>query len=271
MTTEHSGGGDLSRSLELLWGTGERPSRGPKPGLTLDRIVTAAVAVADAEGLGALSMRRVAAELGGGTMSLYRYVPGKAELLDLMLDKVVEFDAEAHPDPAAGWRPVLDAVARTNWRLHHRHPWLLQVDQSHPLLGPNALDVFEYALRALAGTGLADREKVHVMVALDGFVGGTARTQLNSAHAEQRTGISAEEFWRVQEPILSQAMRSGRYPTLAGLDEDAFSGGDNPVFELGLSALLDGFAAVIAARSRPNGPAKGHPNGRITADEGITE
>ena len=97
-TTEHSGSGDVSRSLELLWGLGERPSRGPKPGLTLDRIVTAAVAVADAEGLGALSMRRVATDLGVGTMSLYRYVPGKAELLDLMLDKVAEFDADAHPE-----------------------------------------------------------------------------------------------------------------------------------------------------------------------------
>ncbi|MFJ9415649.1 TetR/AcrR family transcriptional regulator [Streptomyces sp. NPDC101227] len=249
MTTEHSGSGDVSRSLELLWGAGERPSRGPKPGLTLDRIVAAAVAVADTEGLGALSMRRVATELGVGTMSLYRYVPGKGELLDLMLDKVVEFDADAHPDPAAGWRPVLEAVARTNWRLHHRHAWLLQVDQSHPLLGPNALDVFEYALRGLAGTGLTDREKVHVMVVLDGFVSGTARTQLNSAHAERRTGITTEDFWRAQEPILSQAMRSGRYPTLAGLAEDAFTGGDSPVFELGLTALLDGFAAAIAARA----------------------
>ncbi|MGO4423231.1 TetR/AcrR family transcriptional regulator, partial [Streptomyces sp. MCAF7] len=95
-TTEHSGSGDISRSLELLWGTGERPSRGPKRGLTLERIVTAAIAVADAEGLAAVSMRRLSAELGTGTMSLYRYVPGKAELLDLMLDQVQSFDPDAH-------------------------------------------------------------------------------------------------------------------------------------------------------------------------------
>lgn len=260
-TTEHSGSGDVSRSLELLWGLGDRPSRGPRPGLTLDRIVTAAVAVADADGLGALSMRRVATDLGVGTMSLYRYVPGKAELLDLMLDKVAEFDADAHPDPGAGWRPVLEAVARGSWQLHQRHPWLLQVDQARPLLGPNALDGLDYALRALAGTGLTDREKVHVLVSVDGFVTGTARTQLNSALAEKRTGVSNEEFWQAQAPILSKAMLSGRYPALAGLDQDAF-GGDTSVFELGLAALLDGFEAAITARSHPNDRAKHPPNGR---------
>ncbi|SEE53309.1 transcriptional regulator, TetR family [Streptomyces sp. 2112.3] len=248
-TTEHSGGGDISRSLELLWGLGDRPSRGPKPGLTLDRIVTTAVAVADADGLGALSMRRVATDLGVGTMSLYRYVPGKAELLDLMLDKVSAFDAEAHPDPAAGWRPALEALARDDWRRHQRHPWLLQVDQARPLLGPSALDAMEYALRALAGTGLTDREKVHVMVSFAGFVIGTARTELNSALAEKRTGVSNADFWQAQEPVLSKAMLSGRYPALAGLDEDTFTGDGPSVFELGLTALLDGFEALIAART----------------------
>ncbi|WP_327688560.1 TetR/AcrR family transcriptional regulator [Streptomyces tubercidicus] len=248
-TTEHSGSGDVSRSLELLWGLGERPSRGPKPGLTLDRIVTAAVAVADAEGLGALSMRRVATDLGVGTMSLYRYVPGKAELLDLMLDKVAEFDADAHPDPAAGWRPAMEALAHATRRQYQQHPWLLQVDQTRPLLGPNALDSLEHSVRALAGTGLADREKIHVLVSFGGFLTGIARTELHSALAEQRTGVSDADFWQAQEPVLSKAMLSGRYPALAVLDEDTFAGDDAPVFELGLTAFLDGVAALIAART----------------------
>ncbi|MGY5077498.1 TetR/AcrR family transcriptional regulator [Streptomyces sp. WAC01526] len=248
-TTEHSGSGDVSRSLELLWGLGERPSRGPKPGLTLDRIVTAAVAVADAEGLGALSMRRVATDLGVGTMSLYRYVPGKAELLDLMLDKVAEFDADAHPDPAAGWRPAMEALARGSRQQYERHPWLLQVDQARPLLGPNALDSLEYSVRALAGTGLTDREKIHVLVTFGGFLTGISRTELNSALAEQRTGISNADFWQSQEPVLSKVMLSGRYPALAALDEDTFAGDDSSVFELGLAALLDGIAALIATRT----------------------
>ncbi|AZS73603.1 TetR family transcriptional regulator [Streptomyces lydicus] len=248
-TTEHSGSGDVSRSLELLWGLGERPSRGPKPGLTLDRIVTTAVAVADAEGLGALSMRRVATDLGVGTMSLYRYVPGKAELLDLMLDKVAEFDAGAHPDPATGWRPAMEALARGSRQQYERHPWLLQVDQARPLLGPNALDSLEYSVRALAGTGLTDREKIHVLVTFGGFLTGISRTELNSALAEQRTGISNADFWQSQEPVLSKVMLSGRYPALAALDENTFAGDDNSVFELGLAALLDGIAALIATRT----------------------
>ena len=110
--TETSGSGDIGRTLELLWETGRRPSRGPKPTLTLDRIVEAAIRVADTEGLEGLSMRRVAAELGTGTMSLYRYVPGKGELLDLMLDRVQrpsENPADLGDD---GWRTALEALAR---------------------------------------------------------------------------------------------------------------------------------------------------------------
>src|SRR5690606_9235190 len=105
--TRSSGGGDLARTLDLLWNTDRRPSRGPKPGLTLERIVDAAVEVADRDGLDALSMRRIATELGTGTMTLYRYVPGKAELLDLMLDRVQRPEDDAAPGP--GRAPSLAA------------------------------------------------------------------------------------------------------------------------------------------------------------------
>src|SRR5688500_2426129 len=106
MTTEHSASGDLDRSLALLWEMDHRPTRGPKPALTLERIVTAAITIADAEGLAGLSMRRVAAELGVGTMSLYRYVPGKGELLDLMIDRINE--APRGDAGELGWRGVLE-------------------------------------------------------------------------------------------------------------------------------------------------------------------
>ncbi|MER7397380.1 TetR/AcrR family transcriptional regulator [Streptomyces sp. NPDC000151] len=250
-TTEHSGSGDVSRSMELLWGTGERRSRGPKPGLTLDAIVTAAVAVADTDGLAALSMRRVASELGVGAMSLYRYIPGKAELLDLMLDKVVEFDAPSHPAPEAGWRAALTAVAHGSRRLYHQHPWLLQVDQARPLLGPNALDGLEYALEGLAGTRLSGREKIHVLVALDGFVTGVTRVEVNSAQAEKRSGVSDADFWKAQEPLLNRAMNSGRYPQLATLPADAFDDAGGDIFELGLDRLLDGFTSFIEGPATP--------------------
>ncbi|MDW6061897.1 TetR/AcrR family transcriptional regulator [Streptomyces sp. FXJ1.4098] len=248
-TTEHSGSGDISRSLELLWGTGERPSRGPRPGLTLERIVTAAIAVADAEGLAAVSMRRLSAELGTGTMSLYRYVPGKAELLDLMLDQVQSFDPAAHA-PDLGWRETLEMVARGFWQLYERHPWLLQVDQSRPILGPNAMAGLEFALRGLDGLGLTDRERVHVIVTVEGFTTGVARTHLNSATAEKRTGVSDEEFWKAHAPAMEQALASGRFPMQAALDEDTFTGRGEDIFEFGLKSLLDGIGAFIAARAR---------------------
>ncbi|MFI1954702.1 TetR/AcrR family transcriptional regulator [Streptomyces xinghaiensis] len=265
MTTEHSGSGDLSRSLELLWGRDERRTRGPKPALTLDRIVTAAVAVADAEGLAAVSMRRIAGELGVGAMSLYRYVPGKAELLDLMLDKVNGFDREQAEDPALlGWRGTLERVARGIWELYGRHPWLVHVDQARPLLGPGALAGLEYALEGLDGLPLADPERISLLVVIDGYVTGTARSRVNADLAEQRTGMSDEEFWTAQAPILERVMATGAYPKLAALGMEAFSTPWEEVFEFGLRQLLDGMETFIERRRRERegaGGGAGNGNG----------
>ncbi|WFB08881.1 TetR/AcrR family transcriptional regulator [Streptomyces sp. LX-29] len=248
MTTEHSGSGDVSRSLELLWGTGERATRGPKPGLDLSRIVATAVRIADAEGLAAVSMRRLSTELGVGTMSLYRYIPGKAELLDLMIDHVNGVGAGSEGVPQ-GWRATMEHVARGIWDLYHRHPWLIHVDQGRPILGPNAMDGLEFAMRGLDGIGLGDREMINVLVVIDGFVSGVARSFLNAAMAEQRTGVSTEEFWSAQAPVLEKAVTSGRYPVQARMTMDAFAGTGEEVFELGLRSLLDGLEGVIAGRA----------------------
>jgi AcrR family transcriptional regulator len=246
--TQTSGSGDIVRTLELLWDTGRRPSRGPKPGLTLERIVEAAVRVADAEGLEAVSMRRVATELGTGTMSLYRYVPGKAELLDLMLDRV----QRPSDDPAGlgdgGWRSALEALGRATLALYRRHPWLLQVNQSRPLLGPSALDGMEKVLSRIKSMGLTDPELVSAVIAVDGYVVGAARTQLYEAEVERRTGLTDAEFWAAQAPMLEKFMASGRYPMLAGLSEDAF-GRDFDHFEFGLQRILDGLEALVARRA----------------------
>ncbi|MBQ0986594.1 TetR/AcrR family transcriptional regulator [Streptomyces sp. F63] len=270
MTTEHSGSGDLSRSLELLWGADERRTRGPKPALSLDRIVTAAVAVADAEGLAAVSMRRIAGELGVGAMSLYRYVPGKAELLDLMLDKVNGFDREKAEDPALlGWRGTLEQVARGIWELYGRHPWLVHVDQARPLLGPGALAGLEHALGGLDGLPLEDPERVSLLVVVDGYVTGTARSRVNADLAEQRTGMSDEDFWRAQAPILERVMATGAYPKLAALSMEAFNTPWEEVFELGLRQLLDGMEAFIERRrrERDRGPSPDRGRGREGAGD----
>jgi AcrR family transcriptional regulator len=252
MTTEHSGSGDIHRSLALMWELDQKPSRGPKPTLTLDRIVTAAIQVADADGLDALSMRRVAEALDVGTMSLYRYVPGKTELLDLMLDRV------SAPDPSVAslgddWRTAVETLGRGMWQLYLRHPWLPFVDQSRPLLGPNSLDGFEFALHGLDDSGLTSQQKVNAIGLIEAFVSSAARVHLNAATAEERTGLSVEEFWEAQAPVMEKAMSTGRYPLIATLDEDAFAATAEEFFEFGLRCLLDGLEALVD--SRQDGPA----------------
>ncbi|MDQ0749319.1 AcrR family transcriptional regulator [Streptomyces africanus] len=245
--TETSGSGDIARTLELLWDTGRRPSRGPKPTLTLDRIVEAAVQVADTEGLEGLSMRRVAAELGTGTMSLYRYVPGKGELLDLMLDRVQRPSENPADLGDSGWRAALEAMARATLALYRRHPWLLQVNQSRPILGPSALDGMEKVLTRIRPMGLTDPELVSAIIMIDGYVVGAARTQLYQQEAERRTGLTDTEFWQAQVPVLEKVLASGRYPVMASLSEDTF-GPDFDHFGFGLQRILDGLEVLVAQR-----------------------
>ena len=135
MPTEYSGSGDPRRTIDLLWGV-HRPRRGPKPSLSGDQVVTTAIELADRDGLGGLSMRRLAEELGITAMSLYGYVPSKAELLDVMADRAYA-EIPARGDPAAPWQATLAALAERHWALLLSHPWLLQIAASRPLLGPS--------------------------------------------------------------------------------------------------------------------------------------
>ncbi|AXG79487.1 TetR/AcrR family transcriptional regulator [Streptomyces paludis] len=247
-STETTGSGNVERTLELLWGTGERPSRGPKPGLTLGRIVTAAVALADAEGLEAVSMRRLSTELGTGTMSLYRYVPGKAELLDLMLNHVRGETDSTPRDPDAGWRTTVEEMARAMLTLYRRHPWLLSVNQARPVLGPNAMGGMEEMLSGIKGMGLSDPELISVRIMVEGYVSGAARTHVHAVEVERKSGMTDREFWQVQEPYLTKAMNSGVYPVMASLSEDAF-GPEFDHFEFGLQRLLDGLEVLVARRT----------------------
>ncbi|MFE2040763.1 TetR/AcrR family transcriptional regulator [Streptomyces sp. NPDC059477] len=257
--TQTSGSGDIARTLELLWDTGRRPSRGPKPGLTLDRIVEAAVQVADAEGLEAVSMRRVAAELDTGAMSLYRYVPGKGELLDLMLDRV----QGPSENPAAlgdgTWRSALESMGHATLALYRRHPWLLQVNQTRPILGPSALGAMEKVLSRIKPMNLPDRELVSAIILVDSYVVGAARTQLYGEAAEHRTGLTDTEFWAAQVPTLEKVLASGRFPLMAALDEDTW-GTDFDHFGWGLQRILDGLEAMVTARAAVTTTPSTHPD-----------
>jgi len=259
VTIEYSGKGDPARSLALLWRTSERTSRKGKPDLNVDRIVRAAIEVADAEGLQALSMRRVAERLGVGTMSLYTYVPGKPELLDVMLDTVYGETARPEEVPG-GWRGRLEVIARENWRLYLRHPWLLQVAASRPVLGPNVTAKYDYELRAVDGIGLTDVEMDSVITLVAGFVHGTARGAVEAAQAESRTGLSDEQWWAAHAPFFSRIADVERFPTAARVGQAtgealgaAYSA--EHAFEFGLQRVLDGIEALVSGRaSRPPHP-----------------
>ncbi|MEE1929613.1 TetR/AcrR family transcriptional regulator [Streptomyces sp. TRM 70351] len=250
-TTEHTGSGDLSRSMALLWGTGERSQRGPKPGLSVTAVVQAAVELADEEGLAALSMRKVAARLGVGTMSLYRYVPGKGELLDLMLDHVQGPLDHVPEGFGTDWRITLEAVARGSWHLYTTHPWLLQINQTRPVLGPNSMASFDMALAGLDGIGLSGKEKATVLVAVDNYVTGTARMAVLAQQSAAETGVSDEDFWAAQYPYIEKAMNRGDYPQIAALPADTFTSEGPDILEFGLKPLLDGLELMINARRPP--------------------
>jgi AcrR family transcriptional regulator len=245
---QYSGAGDVHRSLAIMWEYDDTAgTRGPKPQLSVARIVEEAIRIADAEGLEALSMRRVASELGVGTMSLYRYVPGKAELLDLMLERV-----NGVPEGATlggDWRTAMETMARGLWTLYTEHMWLPWVDQSRPVLGPNSMASFELALAALDDAGLTDQERVAVISMIDSFVQGLARMVNASVLAERRTGVTDQEFWQAQAPVMEAAMKTGAYPHMLAMTEDAFAQPADEFFEFGLTWLLGGLEVLVRHRT----------------------
>jgi AcrR family transcriptional regulator len=251
VTTDFSGGGDPRRSIELLWRVRPKSRPGPKPRFTVDDVASAAIAIADAEGLGALSMRRVAERLGVSAMSLYTYVPAKAELIDLMLDTICTETARS-ADPAADWRARVELVARENWALYVRHPWLLEVATARPPLGPNLIAKYDFELRAVDGIGLADVEMDLVVQLIGDYVHGAARTAVAATLVAQRTGLTDEQWWEQAGPALEEVYDPAAYPTATRVGAAAgeeYQGAVDPAraFDFGLRCLLDGIAALISA------------------------
>lgn len=257
MATEFTGTGDPARSMALLWRSSDdaAPRPGPRSALGVDRIVTAAVRLADSTGLAAVSMRRIAADLGVGAMTLYSHVPGKGELVDLMLDAVL---AELYPDEqvvAAGpWRTRLKTVARANWDFFVRHPWALHVATSRPPLGPGVMRKYELELRAVDGLGLSELQMDLLVTLVNGFVRGTVGGVQEKADAERVTGITEEQWWAATEPYLARVFDPERYPTAARVGpvagEELGAGDPARSFEFGLERLLDGIGVLILEASR---------------------
>jgi DNA-binding transcriptional regulator YhcF (GntR family)/AcrR family transcriptional regulator len=239
-------------------GPGPGRSTGPAA-LTTARIVTAAIAVADSEGLAGLSMRRVATETGAATMSLYRHVADKDDLLLRMMDAALAECAipDGHP---GGWREELESGARELWAAFRRHPWLapaLSVTRPQPI--PSGLAGAEWMLAALDGIGLDPATMLTAYLTLVSYVRGTAMNLELEAEAEAATGLDHEEWMQAHEPALRSVSAAGQFPVFERITAGDYDFSLDALFEFGLQRLLDGLAALIGGARAAAVPARPRP------------
>ncbi len=234
---------DVVRRLALLWDPPTPSARGRRPRFVLADVVQAGITVALDGGLEALSMRRVAAELGVGAMSLYTYVPGRAELIDLMIDRAYgELDL-----PVAGmpWRAALDQYARQFWQLYLRHPWLLQTTSWRTPLAPHVLDAEEAGLRTLIDTPLTETQVVDFLGLVNSMVQGLARGAIAEAQERASSGQSWDDYWTSVSSFWQDWFDTDRYPVMTRVwNAGAFEKASD--FESILERLLDAVEGSIA-------------------------
>ncbi|MET8901209.1 TetR/AcrR family transcriptional regulator C-terminal domain-containing protein [Streptomyces sp. NPDC004538] len=224
----------------LVWERPEPPERPVPAPLNREKIVRAAIRLADADGLEAVSLRKVATALGVGPMRLYGYIAGKEELLDLMVDAVY---AEIRP-VGDGWREVLRSLAETTRRAAHEHEWLADLLGGRPQLGPHALARGEAVVAALHDV---DTDAVMpVVTAVDAYVIGAVRREVADRRAERATGMDERRWQASLGPYLERTFATGRFPALATVVRDAAHLDADETFRMGLDFLLDGVEARIS-------------------------
>jgi DNA-binding transcriptional regulator YhcF (GntR family) len=224
------------------------PSAARDRELALPRIVAAAIALADRDGLADLSMRRLAGELGVATMSLYRHVPSRDDLLLAMIDATLG-SVELPPRPPRGWRTALELIARGEWALFQRHPWLgPSMSLTRPQMAPNAMGLTEWVLTAFDGTPLVFAERMYVQVLLFSFVRGLASALEPEVEAQRESGLTADEWMQTQEQTLVKIMHSDAFPHFSALAEEEFDLDLDQLFEFGLARLLDGIEVLLRRR-----------------------
>jgi AcrR family transcriptional regulator len=224
----------------LVWERPEPPERPALAPLSRERIVGAAIRLADSDGLAAVSLRNVAAALDVGPMRLYGYIATKEELLELMLDAVY-----AGIRPAGdGWRHVLRSLAEATRQAAHQHEWFADLIGGRPQLGPHTLATGDAVVAAMHGTDLGT--VVPAIAAVSAYVIGAVRREIAERRAERATGTDQKQFQAAFGPYLSRTFATGRYPALATVIRDGPHLTADQTFQTGLDYLLDGIAARIS-------------------------
>jgi AcrR family transcriptional regulator len=239
----------------VIWDRPERTGHGPAPSLSREEITTAAVTLADTQGIEAVSMRAIAVALGVGAASLYRYVARKDELIDLMVDAVIGDDLQF--EPGGAWREDLRSFAHGLRAMTLRHPWMAVQGAGLRSFGPNEAHCHEQVLSSIDGLGLEIDQMLVMVETLGAYVRGRTLEDLSEQEAVRRSGMDQQAWMQTQTPYIESLIASGRFPLLTRVVFDARSPHDpdriEHGFELGLERVLDGLATMLppSGRVRP--------------------
>jgi DNA-binding transcriptional regulator YhcF (GntR family) len=226
----------------------ERRVPRPERDLTRERIVRAAIAIADADGMTELSMRRIATELGVATMSLYRHVPAKDHLVLAMIDAALGEYRLPAARPGDGWRARLEMCARVEWAVFRRHPWLApSMSLTRPQISLNAMRMTEYVLDAFEGTALTLDDRMYVQILLFSFVRGVAGALEPEADAVRETGMTNDEWVETQGATIAALIDADAMTHMRRFaDQQGFDFDLEKLFRFGLGRLLDGLEIFVA-------------------------
>lgn len=252
MTVEQNSPDEPARTLRLLWRASiasDGPRRGPRPKISVDAVVQASVALADEEGIGAVTMRAVADRIGVGVMTLYGYVPGRDELLGLMIDQIA---TEGERPPHTGtMRERLIAVADEQFAECRRHPWVVDARLPRPWIGPGGSDRYEWQLAAVEGEGFDDIAMDQIVTAIVAYVNGAAR---HWAGDQERMGLAESdlEWWTSTAAVLDEVMAGSHYPISGRVGQAAgenYGLGDaERSYRFGRDALIGGIEQLRSAQ-----------------------
>jgi len=240
---------ELPRGIALAWGVAANPQRGPKREMSVEKIVDAAVELADAEGIGAVSMAAVAARLGFTPMSLYRYVTAKDDLLLLMQEEATGLPPASHLE-AEGWRERLLSLYEEQVVLYLRHPWMLSLPITGSPITPHSSAWLDASLAALEGTPLTTEERLAVALAVTGHARWCGIVQAGYTEQSRGSGLTPDEVAAREAALFDRVITAEEFPALRrAIEDDVFLSTADP-FRFAVERTLDGVASYMAGLDR---------------------